>query len=260
MKTAAVLFASLAVTALGPSATAQANNNLFLPGDAFFPTVITEADIQALQAREAGGGTFVYSSFDGYGEAFCGYAGYNKASIPSIDKAFANNLATVCSRIQKVADQKAKRRGPARQDPRLEAKETRVLFYPPEFEFPRYRVGLRYNENWAAEAARFGHSREHLRLCCLIDDPDAVEISWRDAELVRPLNVELPDVEPVPVPKTEATVVVQGNVKAFVIGSQTLKELFRSRTRDTLTLFVVDSDGIAEWVYAAGSWKRRESK
>ena len=101
-----------------------------------------------------------------------------------------------------------------------------VLFYPPEFEFPKYKLGLQYNENWVDEVERFGHRQHQMRLCCLVDTADAVMESWRDSTVVAALKADLPDVELKPVPETEAPVIVRSRVKAFVVDSRPLVRYF----------------------------------
>lgn len=51
-----------------------ANNNLFLPGDAFFPTELTKSKVAALRAAKTGDREFAYSKPAGNEGAFCGYA------------------------------------------------------------------------------------------------------------------------------------------------------------------------------------------
>jgi len=159
MKTNPLITGFLAIVIIAASSVCMANNNLFLPGDAFFPTVLTKAGIEALQTAKTGERKFTYSSFGGYEGAFCGYAGYDNAAIPSVDDHFANNLANVYSRIREFQGRQileVKREGKTEL---LETNGIRVLFYPPEFEFPRHRLGLRYNEDWVSEAVKFGHKK-----------------------------------------------------------------------------------------------------
>jgi len=255
MKAKVLIFVSSTVAIIASNANVMANNNLFLPGDAFFPTVLTKAEVEALQSRKTGERTFAYSSFGGYEGAFCGYAGYDNARIAAVDDAFAKNLAAVYARIREFYARELIERTHDGKTELVETNGIRVLFYPPEFQFPRHHLGLRYNENWVSEAVKFGHKKEHLRLCCLISDPHAVERSWRDADVIPPLNVKLPDVELKPVPETEAPVLVQDPVKAIVIGFHTLKELFRYNDDDYLTVFIVDSEGITELVHEDGRWR-----
>jgi hypothetical protein len=259
MKTKPHIICFLTIVVTAGSTACMANNNLFLPGDAFFPTVLTKAGIEAIQTAKKGERQFAYSSFGGYEGAFCGYAGYDNAIIPAVDDDFAKNLASVYSRIREFEGRQIlelKRNGKTEL---LETNGIRVLFYPPEFEFPRHRLGLRYNEDWVSEALKFGHKKEHLRLCCLIADQAAVERSWRDANVIPALNVELPDVQLKPVPVTKLPVVVQGSVKAIVIGSHSLKELFSYNDDDYLAIYIVDSKGITELVHEDGKWGPADS-
>lgn len=233
-----------------------ANNNLFLPGDAFFPTVLTKSEISRLQSAKTGERRFAYSSFAGYDKAFCGYAGYLNATVPTVDDPFIANLAKVYARIRTFEGRTLYEQTEDGKTELIETNGIRVLLYPQEFEFPRHTLGLRYNEKWIAEVEKFGHRRSDIRLCCLIADPDAVERSWRDADLVPALKVTLPNVPLTPVPETEAPVVVQGSVKAIVIGSNTLKKLFRPSDDDAPTIYVVDSKGITELFLQDGKWER----
>ena len=245
---------------MADSTTCLANNNLFLPGDAFFPTVLTKADIDTLQSKKAGERTFAYSSLGGYEGAFCGYAGYANATIPSVDDAFARNLATAYQRIREYRPRLLEERTFDGKTKLVETNGIQVLFYPSAFEFPRHALGLRYNGNWVAECEKFGHRREHLRLCCLISDPEAVAVSWRDADLVPALKAKLPGVKAEPGESTEAPVVVEGPVKAFVIESHSLKQLFRPEENAGASVFVVSSTGVTYLTYQAGDWKPFDPK
>ena len=259
MKTKPLIYACFTLVIFASNASIQANNNLFLPGDAFFPTVLARNDVETLQTTKTGERKFAYSSFGGYEGAFCGYAGYANASIPAVDDAFARNLATVYERIRKYQARELVERTREGETELIETNGIRVLFYPAEFQFPRHTLGLRYNENWVAEGVKFGHQKESLRLCCLIPDPAAVEVSWRDADVVPPLPVKLPDVEIKPVPETVAPVVVEGSVKAIVIDCS-LKELFHQNDSDYLSVYIVDSKGITELTYSDGTWRTEDSE
>lgn len=214
--------------------------------------------MEELQNTEAGQRTFTYSTFGGYRGAFCGYAGYAHAIIPAVDDEFAKNLERTYLRIREFEGRRLIERIRDGKTQVVETNGIRVLFYPPKFEFARYHIGLRYNEEWVSEAMKFGHKKRRLRLCCLIDDPVAVERSWRDANDVSALEVTLPEVELKPVPATKAPVVVRGPVKAIVIGSLSPKDLFRYDDYDSLTVYVVDSDGIIEFVNDEGRWESRQ--
>jgi hypothetical protein len=222
------------------------NNNLFLPGDAYFPTELTEADLIGFNADVKDPPLITYSSFGGYQGAFCGYAGYMRAKVPQLDDAFLKNLKKAYAEIREY-DERELREVVSEDGTKklLETNGIRVLFYPASFEFPKFKLGLRYNENWVSDAEKFGHSRNHLRLCSLIDDADAVMECWRDATVVAPLPADLPDVELKSVPETTAPVTLTGPLKAIVLNSQPLADYYRPEGYATVR--VVDSDGIVEW-------------
>ncbi|MEX0641434.1 MAG: hypothetical protein WD468_01970 [Pirellulales bacterium] len=231
------------------------NNNLFLPGDAYFPTVLTEEKLSSLKADRERPPIFEYSSFGGYEGAFCGYAGYQRAAVPGLDEAFITNLKTVYSRIRNYEPKQlveVKRNGKRVLE---ETNGMRVLFYPNDFKFPKYRIGLRYNEDWVEEVVKFGHSPRHIRLCCLVDDADAVMESWRDSKSVVGLKVTLPQVELKPVPETTDPVIVQNAVKAIVLDSRPLIEYFWPEEHEMPNVHIVDSSSIRELSFEDGSWK-----
>lgn len=233
---------------------AIANNNLFLPGDAFFPTTLTRADIEQLQSLPSEERTFTYSSLGGYEGAFCGYAGYNRAKIIAADDAFVENLHTVYNKIREWEPRELYEITRKGKTDLIETNGIRVLFYRNDFEYPRWELGLRYNENWVEEAVKFGHKAEHIRLCCLVQDPDAVAFSWRDATRIAGLDVQVPDIQLKPVPAEETPIIIRGDVKAIVIGSHDLKDFFRYSDDDYLDIYFVDSIGVKELRHEDGRW------
>lgn len=231
----------------------MANNNFYLPGDAFFPTLLDDAIVERVTADESDPTTFAYSAYGGYSEAFCGYAGYKKAKV-SMDRSFVDDLKRAYRLTIKLDPSLGKE--PARKDIDFGAGKrhgVKVLFYNASFSFPKkHRLGLRYNENWVAEVAKFGHREDHIRLCCLVKDMNAVMESWRDAARVKPLNVSVPKEEATPDGK--AVLAIKGPVKAYVLDSRPLAEYFRKNSRVVRTLYEVDSKGVTEHSRTKGKW------
>lgn len=211
--------------------------------------------MDALQKAKTGERRFTYSNFGGYEMAFCGYAGYWNATIPAVDDSFAKNLDVTYRRVRESQPRELNERTVDGKTKLIETNGLRVLFYAADFEFPRHALGLRYNENWVEECVRFGHQREHIRLCPLISDADAVERSWRDGPIVPGLNVKPHQ----PLPATEEEpIVVRGPVKAFVIGDHTLKQLFQPKRDDYLSIYVVESNRIVVLEHNDGKWQPRD--
>ena len=144
---------------------------------------------------------------------------------------------------------------------KLELVETnglQVLFYNSDFDLNKRALGLRYNENWLKEVVAFGHLREHARLCCLLQDNDAVAISWRDGDLVPALRTKLPAAGGKSARKTIGDpVVLEAEVKAIVIpASSSLDDLFKPEAGSKL--FVVGSKGVKEMNFKDGKWLEGE--
>lgn len=240
---------------------ADANNNRFLPGDAFFPTELTAEKLAQLKSDPEHPPIFEYSSLGGYEGAFCGYAGYGRAKIPGVDKPFIDNLTRAYRWVRENCE--AKELIEVEREGKITLRETngvRVLFYPKDFEYPKFRLGLQYNENWVAEVMKFGHPPRSFRLCCLVDEADAVMESWRDATSVAALKAELPEVELKPVPETTEPATIRGPVKAFVMDSRPLAKYFNPPEDgdEDVSILVVDSSGIVEISYDDGELKRKK--
>jgi hypothetical protein len=237
---------------------AVANNNLFLPGDAYFPMQLTADDCRQLQEGNAGDKVFYYASMGGYEGAFCGYAGFHEAKLTSVDRKFINNLVTAYG-VTRENEHKELREVIENGKPRLiETNGMRVLFYPQEFDFQKNKLGLRYNENWATVAEKFGHERRHLRLCELIDSSEAVGVSWRDAPHVGTFRAVWPKPLKLNGKGDEAPITFEGPVKAIVLSQNTLKEYFENK-RITM-IHVVDSTGIQRWYGESGEWQLQNEK
>jgi hypothetical protein len=256
-----LIVASLVAVASARPIESLANNNLFLPGDAFFPTELTGSDVEALEAAGAGERIFVYSSFNAYPSAFCGYAGYKKAVMREVDDAFVRNLEIVYERMRAARPSEPRVRSGKDAAQSDEPVGMRVLFYPTAFDFPRYTLGLRYNENWLDEVLKFGHRQEHVRLCSLIQDSDALERDWRDAVVVPPLKARLPELEGATIGQLSALpVIIEEPVKAIVILGYTPKDVYdcersRSSADPPRSIYIVDAAGIEELICESGRWR-----
>ncbi|NNE00050.1 MAG: hypothetical protein HKN47_22245 [Pirellulaceae bacterium] len=236
-----------------PAAAASANNNLLLPGDAFFPTVLTQQKLTQLAATKPEDRTFEYSSLGGYEMAFCGYAGYANVRFRQLDQAFTANLQTAYDSVRSWQPREIREEKAEGKTKLVETNGVRVLFYRSDFPFPGGKLGLRYNESWVAEALRFGHQRDHLRLCCLINHPEAVMQSWRDADQFAGLTFDPTRAAPKPGQSIAEPVVVTDDIKAIVIASYELKELFQS-DQGFFRLYVVDSEGVKELHFDGQRW------
>jgi hypothetical protein len=94
----------------------------------------------------------------------------------------------------------------------------------------------------------------------LVSDPEAVALTWRDADVVPPLKAKLPAVKPEPGQSTEEPVTIEGPVKAYVLLHDSLKQLFHPEESQHANIYVVDSTGVAGLLRDDGTWKPFDPK
>jgi hypothetical protein len=191
---------------------ARANNNYFLPGDAFFHALVTSEEMEAIATGEGDELTLEYDRHPGSEGAFCGYAGYKNLTLGDITPGKRKALK-LAHRYLRTQQGRIVRESPKMDTELLENGDIRLVpvenpappqeqnpislyVYPKGFDPERYALGLKYNENWAAELKALGVTHDHVRMDPFLTTFSAVETDWRDALRVAPLKVDLPqDVE-----------------------------------------------------------------
>ncbi|QGJ71040.1 Hypothetical protein PBC10988_27430 [Planctomycetales bacterium 10988] len=224
---------------------ASANNNFFLPGDAYFPTVLTEETIRQLSISQM----IKYQPM-GYDFAFCGYAGYSKCHIAGLDEILIENLRQAYKLLNE-GERQLYTRDPDSQEIISLDNLFPMLIYPDDFDATKFKLALRYNETWMAETEKFGH-KNGGRLCCLIDDKDAVMESWRDAARVPPLEATLPKTDPELGKLINEPIRITGPVQ-FIIVHRSLENYFRPSMKN-LSFIIVNTKEIIKYTYKEEKW------
>ncbi|MCC7423660.1 MAG: hypothetical protein IT428_25615 [Planctomycetaceae bacterium] len=240
---------------------AGANNNLFLPGDAYFPTSITAEFVARLKMEKAEAVVFRHNSYVD-GGFFCGYAGYEQARVAKADADFLANLAKAYRIVRSDIEPRTLREDTTDgKVVQIETNPVRVMFYPESFEFPRFILGLQYNEKWVQETMRFGYDRDRdgIHMTCPVDSVNAIVACWRDADRVGPLDVTLPKVEIEPGKGVEKPITINGPVKAYVLASDPLSR-YMDPGEGFDGILIVRSSGITRLNFAENAWKEVEVK
>ncbi|QGJ71042.1 Hypothetical protein PBC10988_27450 [Planctomycetales bacterium 10988] len=222
-----------------------AADNFFLPGDAYFPTELTEGDFEALGDSKL----ITYSSLGGYKPSFNGYAGYGMAKLESLDDDFLTNLKRAYQHYRSIGPREAIQRHMNGKLTLVPSDSLRVLIYPKGFIETTPSLGIRYNERWMTEVMKFGHPPENVRLCCLIDDKDAVIDSWRNAERIPPLPATLPKGKLEPQTMLKEPILIQGPIVAIVLHPFPSLEDFFYPIKDNLNIIIVDSESAKEFQF-----------
>ena len=152
----AVLFSLL--TLLSP---AHATNDNFLPGDSFFPSKVLYKNLQR-QEQEAEP-VYYYNYICEL--AFCGYAGYSQLKLDKQNEQLAKNIRKAYLHIRKSqpirlrpkknAKLPQKKQGTPNLDNFYETNGLSIFFYNEDYDWQRWKIGLKYNENWREEMKKF---------------------------------------------------------------------------------------------------------
>jgi hypothetical protein len=186
----------------------NANNNYFLPGDSFFHAVLTEAVLVEMEKSKSP--VFKYNRPDHLNSFFCGYAGFEQLQVKDMSPAIKKNLTMLYRhlreayplQIELIQETKLVRDASGGFDNevktgkmlRREMNGFSMLFYNADFDADRYRLGLKYNENWVEQVVAFGHRQEHVQFEFFVREEEAILSDWRDCRLVKPLDVISPPI------------------------------------------------------------------
>mgnify|MGYP006133254119 CR=1 FL=1 len=248
--------------------TAHANNNYFLPGDSFFHTVLTEAVLAEIEKSKSP--VFQYDRPDHLDFYLCGYAGFEQLQVKEMSPAIKKNLQLLYRhlreehplRIELVPETKLVRDASGGFD--REVKTGKILrrelngfsmfFYNADFDAKRYRLGLKYNENWLEEVVAFGHSRKHAQFEFFVREEKAILSDWRDCRLVKPLDVISPPIKVRRSSNPLPPITLKSKVRIFVLPEGKFSSAFNRSD------FIYEVTGAGVQLYGpggGGSWKIR---
>jgi hypothetical protein len=156
----------------------RAHNNLFLPGDAFFTSMVT---IDMVEKWRPGPVTVHYSRLSGIGY-LCGYLGYGEATIADVNQATIDGVLDTLRQMEKEG--RGYREGETADGRKI--RWFRIFLYQRDCNLESMRIGLRYNEHWAT--IQRGHASEDHVLYDEIGGAGAILENWQSCELVRGLT------------------------------------------------------------------------
>ena len=170
---------------------AHATNRGFMPGDAFFHSVLTQDTCTRLADSESASLRFVRPK--GESIASCGYAGYWALQLPKGSAPLVKNLDSLYADLRRYSwrelSEYTDSEGNTRQ---VETNGFHIFAYNKDFDPLRHEIALRYNENWVQDESSFGPHPKITRLESFIIDRVAFSKDWRDAADVPPLKTTCP--------------------------------------------------------------------
>lgn len=229
---------------------ASATNFGFLPGDCFFHTTLSKEFIEQLQKENDP--EFDYVRPKNASIAFCGYGGFYKMKFQKMPQGLKQNLNKVYQQIREQHhlqltvypelkwDNELQKSLKTGKIIREEVNPIHVFFVNADYDVARFKVGLKYNETWAEEMmAIASHKRDQTHLDLFVESGSAVMRDWRDAKLVRKLDVRCPELT---TRNFKKPVEVTGKLKAIVLPTGEIKDYYHGGP----TFYVVDAEKIQE--------------
>ena len=160
---------------------AWATNTAFLPGDAFFHTLLKTEDLERLETEDSP--TFVYALPRHVGLNLCGYAGFWRLRYEQMPESLRKNVIKLARHLRATEHFALFERRPNFETGELEDVEVapfHLFIYEPA---AKGRIGLKYNEHWSKHTAYF---------YTFAPDVDMIAAEWRDCERMPALEVEAP--------------------------------------------------------------------
>ena len=241
------------------STVVEATDRGFMPGDAFFHSVLTKQRCETLQLSERP--TLPYVRPQKEQSYLCGYAGYWNLQFAPGSQPLVANLCDLYNGLRRYEPREIVEFEAA--DGSIVSEETNgfhLFVYNRDFDTNRYHIALRYNESWGEDESSFGPRPASTRLELFVQDRLAFSDDWRDAAFVRPLKAVCP-----PIPDQEARrelglgneridapVLVDGQIQVVVTATADFRRYVRRR--NGATFYVVTQDGIKKHRIKDGKW------
>lgn len=233
--------ASFAIVLLGMDVNAcSAQNPAFLPGDAFFHAILDENLAKAFSGSEPVKVRYVRPRHVRF--SFNGTSGYRVLRLDRVPESTRQGVLEVYrflrTRIPKLVQ--------SRYDPVADEWDEQELngfdffVYNRDFDLQSHRIGIKYNETWGAEIAKFGYTRHNAEVESFGRDWDDWVAEIRDADAIRGLASDLPAAPPRKSKAVEEPMTINGGVK-FIVVPRNLRRCMRER--DGCVVFEIDSEG-----------------
>ena len=248
---------------------AGATNVRFMPGDAFFHFHLTD---EVLEQFTAAGGdvTIAWRYPDPTERVICGYAGFGRLTLKGVDRETGDRLKVASGLIRDYQPREFQE-GLEKDDPPVELNAPHVFVVPDDYNFERFRIGPRYNENWAspptiedeANRPRIGWGSPLARKYDpFLKTPDFVILDWRFAHEVAALSVEIPEGQGAwrwsGRASQEPVAIESSSVKYLIVPRTGHDERYLQRVfseKRGAGFVEVDGGGVTRWVRGKEGWE-----
>jgi hypothetical protein len=242
-----------------------ANNNYFIPGDAFFYFEIEQSEWKRFKDGQLT--TLNYDRPDHLPTMLCGFTGYRKLDISNLPAKSRAQLVSAIETMKKAYPSEVIIKVRESLDPiddppiseKIEINKIRIFVYNKSFDLSKHRIGLKYNESWPETAGQFLHPKQYFQFDFFVNNTKGITESWRMGTDVAPLDIQLPILED-GYTKTPMNFVPE-NHKFVVAPPVPMETLCFPRRGSGLKCIVVSGDGVQTWmVDKTGKTKWKQTK
>lgn len=244
-----------------------AHNTFFLPGDAFFHTVLTEDTLTQIDKEKSP--IFKYDRPKFLEDSLCGHAGFSKLEFRNMPVAFKQRLRQVYDELREDVHKRIEikneiiyKKGEfgdiavkTGNQIKREINGFSVFIVNADFNLAKYILGLKYNEDWADQVTAFSHDRNHVRLESFIQTPEAIAEDWRDSQLVAPLSTKCP---PISNKNIAVPVLAAPTCKFMVFEHPDLRQLTDADDFDRM--YEISEAGVTRYTKNGKHWVRQENR
>lgn len=227
----------------------------FLPGDAFFHTVITEKVLKDLEKEP----DYIFE----YDRPYWQYTipGYYSLSLGKQNRNLEKQIkeAYYCLRQNmRLLQLKVRGRSPNSildktsevKTELVEINGPRLFFYNEDYDWKKRHITLKYNENWYHELKSFGY--KNASYGAFVKTPEAIIDSWRFSSVVPPLSVQLPKTPIIKHRAIKKPMIAKGRLKAIMLpDSEYIKYYKMDQDKE---LIVITNEKIQPYYISDGEW------
>lgn len=236
---------------------AEARKWRFLPGDAFFRTEITEELVAQLKATPEDGDILLQYSWGAHIQETEHDNGYKFIKLVGLTRTRKAMIVSMYSRLRKLEPLQLEvtRKEGSDGEQQREINGIPMFIYNSDFNATRFRVGLRYNEEWPHQEHEFGIPREWVNYPAT-DAGLYVFEDWQNSKHVAKLAAVLP----ADVNGTRATaspVSKEARDSAIIVTLEpNLEDLMNRRDGGGMLFYTLMEDGI-QLVSKGDEWRSR---
>lgn len=229
----------------------------FLPGDAFFHTVITEEVLKKLNenpdyAFEYGRPYWMHT-IPGYYTLSLGKQ--NRKLAKQIHDAYEEvrySMSLLELRVRGKSPNSISSKPSQEKTDFVEINGPHLFFYNEGYDWQKRHVALKYNENWSLELQKFGYQKASYG--AFVNKPEAIIESWRFSKVVAPLSVQLHEQPIIKHRAIRKPMIAKGRLKAIMLPDNHYRQYYD--VKDDLSLIEITNDGYFTFFAGEGEWHK----